>query len=1023
MTARMRLPVLIVAAAAMDATAEHALDELRGVVTHVYTDGSPEYDETITMGGVLGQRSSPPQVVARPLNQEEVEGAMKWADHHGFRVSVKSAGTQPGGFALLGDLLLDMKNLRTVTVDDGVVLIQGGATWADVYNATDQAGLNVNGGRLEDSVAGSILSGGIGIWGYKHGLISDGVMHANVVMPNGEVVHATHSKHPRGGLPAPAEALYNLRGGFPLGVITKIELQAQPVHKTFVAGKLHCTFAPSANMSAVMGPLLPAIAHMNAGVHVKVASAGGTLWMHFLADAARDLAPMLKIPELQKACYLIDLRGEPAPLGDLSVTLAGDERFRTDLVSNVQRAIESVGKHKSFFHGDSRGVLTRMPHQAAPHLAAVLQKSAHVAQFISINVWPVRASEQDDVGHAFPHASANLLITVRCTVAGMCPMLWMELEPITTGLYLHDESTTLPGDASRIFGPSYRAAKCLQMALSPSGADLVQSPLPPDSTRIFTNLAAEASSRLSCPMPFLRFSPCDTPHGGAVLVTGVDGLGLEASRLLAQQGLQVVLAASNGVECLEGAQKVYLDTGLMPTCRIVDLTSQRSVERFARNLPMKLDAAIFAADAVPDKVQYEVAHRPDRAVRMAAGNLYLATQLIEQNRLLPHGRIVFSSLRMGFDRADPSLLDIFTATHDYGETLASAQVITAFGASALQQLFPHVGVGLSVVPNVRTPVIAGALESGNLEPSLMKELSAAPSDDAALLAAGSSLVRALVPGSFCYDGCGKLECSLPPEGVCSAWENVRTYVPVPSIGTCASSVRVSFVLRSVEQGLAGMVAMALNILVMLPIYNLLSVHLHSGMKLDVNLVTGLTSSQRGCAQLYNGLKGALLLSPLLRFGDTFAHGLAAEIFGISTIPGIAASACLTAAVYALWRVLVCMIFAPEQLGMPATRLGKQLEELSSQKPRSLWPTISATFLSSLPFWFTLDAVLLVTSVYARSHISDIVTFELMAYLLGGAMAGFASCLAAVSGSGLLVRLPICALEGALFVFAWKCIMP
>lgn len=25
---------------------------------------------------------------------------------------------------------------------------------------------------------------------------------------------------------------------------------------------------------------------------------------------------------------------------------------------------ESVGKHKNFFHGDSRGVLTRMPHQA-----------------------------------------------------------------------------------------------------------------------------------------------------------------------------------------------------------------------------------------------------------------------------------------------------------------------------------------------------------------------------------------------------------------------------------------------------------------------------------------------------------------------------------------------------------------------------------------------------------------------------------------------------------------------------------
>lgn len=31
-------------------------------------------------------------------------------------------------------------------------------------------------------------------------------------------------------------------------------------------------------------------------------------------------------------------------------------------------------------------------------------------------MWPVRAAEQDAVGHAFPHTAANLLITVR----GLC---------------------------------------------------------------------------------------------------------------------------------------------------------------------------------------------------------------------------------------------------------------------------------------------------------------------------------------------------------------------------------------------------------------------------------------------------------------------------------------------------------------------------------------------------------------------------------------------------------------------------
>ena len=57
---------------------------------------------------------------------------------------------------------------------------------------------------------------------------------------------------------------------------------------------------------------------------------------------------------------------------------------------------------------------------------------------------------------------------------------------------------------------------------------------------------------LACSAPFLAFDACAPEHAGTVLVTGgSSGLGMVAARMLAQQGLKVIIASRSEVRAPE----------------------------------------------------------------------------------------------------------------------------------------------------------------------------------------------------------------------------------------------------------------------------------------------------------------------------------------------------------------------------------------------------------------------------------------------------------------------------------------
>jgi FAD/FMN-containing dehydrogenase len=198
----------------------------RSLAGAVVGPGDAEYDSARRCFNALVDRR--PAVIARCVRAGDVAAAFDFARTHELQVAVRGGGHNPAGHCVLDrGLVIDLSLMRTVEVDgDGrTARAGGGATWLDFDSATQAFGLVTPGGVVGSTgVAGLSLGGGIGHLTAQHGLTCDNLVGAEVVTPNGAVIHATADEN--------ADLLWGLRGGGGnFGVATRLEFRLHPLDR------------------------------------------------------------------------------------------------------------------------------------------------------------------------------------------------------------------------------------------------------------------------------------------------------------------------------------------------------------------------------------------------------------------------------------------------------------------------------------------------------------------------------------------------------------------------------------------------------------------------------------------------------------------------------------------------------------------------------------------------------------------------------------------------------------------------
>jgi FAD/FMN-containing dehydrogenase len=203
------------------------LDELRrSVAGGVVAPDDGEYDAARRCFNALVDRR--PAAIARCAGVSDVVAAFDFARAHELEVAVRGGGHNPAGHCVCdGGLVIDLSLMRGVEVDGDARLAraEGGATWLDFDSATQARGLVTPGGVVGSTgVAGLTFGGGIGHLTAQYGLTCDRLVGADVVTPDGTVVHAGPAEN--------ADLLWGLRGGGGnFGVATRLEFALHPLDR------------------------------------------------------------------------------------------------------------------------------------------------------------------------------------------------------------------------------------------------------------------------------------------------------------------------------------------------------------------------------------------------------------------------------------------------------------------------------------------------------------------------------------------------------------------------------------------------------------------------------------------------------------------------------------------------------------------------------------------------------------------------------------------------------------------------
>jgi len=150
-----------------------------------------------------------PALIARPRTSADVVACVQFARANSLAVAVRGGGHSIAGRGTCDDgLVIDFADMTKVLVDpaERTAVAEPGVRWQEFDRATQEHGLATTGGTVGDTgIAGLTLGGGFGWLEGRFGMTIDNLLGAEVVLANGDVVHANDHEH--------QDLFWALRGG------------------------------------------------------------------------------------------------------------------------------------------------------------------------------------------------------------------------------------------------------------------------------------------------------------------------------------------------------------------------------------------------------------------------------------------------------------------------------------------------------------------------------------------------------------------------------------------------------------------------------------------------------------------------------------------------------------------------------------------------------------------------------------------------------------------------------------------
>jgi FAD/FMN-containing dehydrogenase len=167
--------------------------------------------------------------------QEAIAGNVVLPGSPDYESATRSGGHCFADHSSTDGIVIDVTPLNAVSVAGDIATIGAGARLGDVYRSLSEHDLTIAAGSCPSvGIAGLTLGGGLGILGRKHGVTSDHLLGAQVVLADGRIVDCDEEHH--------GELFWALRGAGAgsFGVVTSLVFRTIPATS---ATNFHLTWA------------------------------------------------------------------------------------------------------------------------------------------------------------------------------------------------------------------------------------------------------------------------------------------------------------------------------------------------------------------------------------------------------------------------------------------------------------------------------------------------------------------------------------------------------------------------------------------------------------------------------------------------------------------------------------------------------------------------------------------------------------------------------------------------------------